>query len=153
MKITVNRFLTNGDATVSKISIDGVNLGFFGLEDEHRASKISGETRIPAGEYALKLRRVGGFHSRYSTRFPRLHKGMIEICNVPNFSDVLIHIGNTEADTAGCLLIGQRYYEASGELILINSTAAYQDFYERVVNAVADGSATIECIDSDRAEK
>jgi len=152
MKLTVDRFLTNGKATVSKISIDGIHIGFFGLEDEYRQNKKAGETRIPAGEYALKVRKYGGFNTRYSNRFPRLHKGMIEICNIPNFTDVLIHVGNTEADTAGCLLIGQRYQELNGELILVNSTAAYIDFYERVIDKVIEGNAVIEYIDNDIAK-
>ena len=34
------------------------------LEDEQRDVKVYGETRIPAGTYKLKLRTVGGFHTR-----------------------------------------------------------------------------------------
>lgn len=49
----------------------------FILEDEHRNEKKSGETRIPAGRYEITLRTVGGFHQRYSNRFPIMHKGML----------------------------------------------------------------------------
>ena len=45
------------------------------LEDEYRERKVKGETRIPAGEYAITLRDYGGFHNRYAGRFPEMHKG------------------------------------------------------------------------------
>jgi len=152
MKITVDRFLTNGRATVSRILINGIDLGFKGLEDEHRDKKVSGETRIPAGLYRLKPRNYGGFHARYKSRFPNIHKSMIEIANVPNFTDVLIHIGNTESDTAGCLLVGKRYTEVGGELMVTESTGAYLDIYGRIIDAVINGEAEIEYIDNDKAE-
>ena len=37
--------------------------------------KVYGETRIPAGTYKLKLRTEGGYHQKYSKRFPDIHRG------------------------------------------------------------------------------
>jgi len=47
MKITVERFLSDNDSTVSRVLIDATH-ECFGLEDEFREEKIPGETRIPA---------------------------------------------------------------------------------------------------------
>ena len=86
------------------------------LEDEHREDKIMSETRIPAGTYKLKFRNEGGFHNKYSKRFSSIHKGMLEVCDVPNFKYILIHCGNDDSHTAGCLLLGD-----SQEKILIKN--------------------------------
>lgn len=147
MLITVDRFKSNKQETLSRIYIDGVQF-CYGLEDEKRAVKVMKETRIPSGKYKLGVRTIGGFNQKYSARFPFFHKGMIEILNIPNFEAVLIHIGNTERDTAGCLLIGERYSEANG-LTLLNSSIAYIAFYKKVINSVIDGSASIVYIDND----
>ena len=32
--------------------------------------------------------------------------GMLHVLDVPNFKYILIHCGNTDEDTAGCLLLG-----------------------------------------------
>lgn len=57
--------------------------------------KIQGETAIPSGEYTLAV--------TFSNRF---QKPMIQVMNVPDFSGIRWHGGNTVADTEGCLLVG-----------------------------------------------
>ena len=84
-----------------KLFINGMYWGET-LEDpdghlEDGGVKIAGETAIPRGRYQLVL--------THSNRFGRL---MPEILHVPGFSGVRIHGGNTEADTHGCPLLGQR---------------------------------------------
>ena len=76
----------------------------FGLEDRFRVGpKVAGDTRIPAGVYRLAWRTVGRFAARFQRKG---YKGAIELCNVPGFTAILIHAGNTKADTTGCLLVG-----------------------------------------------
>lgn len=65
------------------------------LEDEIRKEKVKGETAIPYGKYPLTL--------SYSPKFGKI---LPLINNVPNFTGIRIHVGNTEADTDGCLLVG-----------------------------------------------
>lgn len=69
------------------------------LEDKYRGQKkedkIWGQTAIPYGTY--RLRNI--FSKKMNYICPVLF-------DVPNFSGVMIHKGNTEADTLGCLLIG-----------------------------------------------
>ena len=108
MKLEVLRFSSGKDST-SGILFDvtkGREFLCYTLEDEKREEKKMGETRIPAGTYDLSLRMVGGFHKKYSKRFGDSHRGMLHITNVPGFEYILIHCGNTDEHTAGCLLVG-----------------------------------------------
>lgn len=117
------------------------------LEDEFRSRKVFGETRIPSGTYEIDLRRVGGHHARYSRKFQSIHDGMLWVRNVPNFKYVLIHIGNTDDDTAGCLLLGSR---VTNKRTLANSTKAYTRVYQRVLSKIHAGeSVHIDYVDYD----
>lgn len=146
MIIRVDRYLSTNDATLSRIYIDGVT-ECFGLEDEHRVPKVPGETRIPAGSYKVTLRTEGGFHDRYKAKFPDMHKGMLWVREVPGFEYILIHIGNTDEDTAGCLLVGQGRDEL--HMTVSNSKAAYEKFYPKVVDAAENGHLWINYEDND----
>ena len=149
MQINVDRFVADDDTTISRVSIDG-KFNCFGLEDEYREEKVASETRIPAGTYQVGLRTVGGHHNRYKVRFEDIHKGMLHILDVPNFKYILIHCGNTDEDTAGCLLVGSQALTEPGEMRITQSVAAYKRFYPAVVDAAAAGDLTIRFEDNDR---
>lgn len=100
------------------------------LEDTYRKEKINGETRIPSGTYEIKLRNEGKMNITYKRRFPKYHKGMLWLKNVPNFEYVYIHIGNTPKDTLGCLLTG---LDISKTDFIGNSTQAYCKFYNWII--------------------
>jgi hypothetical protein len=139
MNLNVVRFSSGEESTLGLLLING-NFACYTLEDEARTIKIFGETRIPAGRYRVGLRTEGGFHNRYSSKFPRMHKGMLHIQKVPNFEYILIHIGNQDDDTAGCLLVGDganNNLTASG--FVRRSTAAYRRIYPIIANAVEWG--------------
>ena len=144
MKIKVQRLYDTSKATIGALFIDD-KFECFTLEDEKREVKVKGETRIPAGTYKLGIRDVGGFHMRYSSKFGRDHKGMIQVLDVPNFEYILIHIGNTEDDTAGCLLVGETA-DVSG--IIGRSTPAYKKLYSKIIDAVIGGKASITYVDN-----
>ena len=152
MVILVDRFISDNDSTISRVMVDG-NFVCFGLEDEYREEKVSEETRIPAGTYNVTLRTEGSHHSRYSTKFPDFHKGMLHIRDVPNFKWILIHIGNTDKDTAGCLLVGSQISTEPGDMQIMNSTAAYKRFYPIVVDAAANKTLSITFLDNDRTQR
>ena len=109
----------------------------FTLEDEARTVKVSGETRIPAGRYQLTLRQYGPHHIRYSRKFPDIHKGMIEVLDVPGFTNILMHIGNREDQTGGCLLVGNTS-EANiiGPGRIGSSTSAYLRIYPIIATMI-----------------
>lgn len=140
MKLLVQRYKSTPTATLGRLLIDGV-FECYTLEDEFRAVKVRGETRIPAGTYKIALRTEGETHSKYSQRFPDFHKGMLHVLNVPGFQWILIHIGNTEKDTEGCLLVGSKVDENA--MTLSHSTVAYRKMYPKVAKALAEGDVFI----------
>jgi len=122
------------------------------LEDEKREEKVMGETRIPAGTYDLKLRKEGGFNKKYAYRFADIHRGMLHVTNVPNFKYVLIHCGNTDENTAGCLLVGdsQENNQIKKNGFIGNSTRAYMRIYPKIAEALdKKEQVTITYIDFD----
>ena len=62
---------------------------------ENGEVKVYGNSAIPKGEYEIVY--------RMSVRFKRL---MPYLKNVPYFTGVMIHTGNTVNDTKGCILVG-----------------------------------------------
>ena len=108
MKLRVVRYNSSDDFTLGMLldETNGKHFLCYTLEDEHRDEKVMHETRIPAGTYKITLRTVGGFHSRYAKKYGDMHKGMLWVRDVPGFEYILIHTGNTDEHTSGCLLVG-----------------------------------------------
>jgi hypothetical protein len=140
MEITVQRFSSNNESTLGVLFID-CDFQCYTIEDEFRSKKARGETRIPAGRYRITLRNEGGFHSRYLQKFGAdFHKGMLWIRDVPDFEYILIHIGNDDDDTAGCLLVGNTANNnRSGAGFVGDSTGAYKELYQIIRDAILDG--------------
>ena len=115
------------------------------LEDEYRNEKVFGETRIPNGTYKLALRKTGGYHQKYSKRFSNIHIGMLHVTNVPGFEYILIHCGNTDEHTAGCLLVGdsQENNQITKDGFIGKSTQAYKRIYPRIAEAIECGEEVI----------
>ena len=150
MLIRLNRIWQSAKATGGQLSIDGGGKICETLEDAHHSPKIPGETRIPRGTYPVKLRTVGGFHARYLKRFgDPFHRGMLWIRDVPGFEYILVHCGNTIADTDGCVLVGM---ERDGDE-LRQSEVAYRKFYPVVRDAIVRGeTVSIVVVDRTAAE-
>ena len=153
--IEVLRYSSGADSTLGILSENG-SMGreflAYTLEDEFREEKVSAETRIPEGTYNVKLRTEGGFHNRYSQKFGvPWHKGMLHVQDVPGFEYILIHTGNTDENTAGCLLVA----DSSTQNITKNgfigaSVAAYKRLYSSLAQWIVDGNIlTITYIDYD----
>jgi hypothetical protein len=118
-----------GEETLGKLFL-GKKFLCYTLEDTYRNEKIKHKTRIIAGTYRLHLREYGGHYERYRVRFRDIgHEGMIQVMDVPNFTDILLHIGNSKSDTSGCILLGEDYIEQDGSFRIVKSTKAYKRFY------------------------
>ena len=138
MDIDIIRYNSQSDFTDGLLFINGI-FKCFTLEDEERTVKVKGETRIPNGRYKIELRTVGGFHNRYLNKYgANFHKGMLWVKDVPNFEYILIHTGNTDEHTAGCLLVGMNQ-DANNVGFLGNSTVAYKMIYKDVRDAILQG--------------
>lgn len=112
MRIYVKRIFKGSSYTIGKLYIDGV---FFSdtIEDVVRSlpsvcpdtpkgrackckEKVYARTAIPAGTYKVTME----YSPRFKRTLPYLH-------DVPHFLGILIHSGNTDADSAGCIIVGR----------------------------------------------
>lgn len=156
MRLEVLRFSSQADCThglLFELTDIGKKFICYTLEDEARALKVKGETRIPAGTYNIELRKEGGFHNRYIKKYGAFHIGMLHIIDVPNFEYILIHTGNTDEHTAGCLIVGD---SQENNIILKDgfvgkSNNAYKRIYPNIANAIKKGQeVTIKYTDYDQ---
>ena len=146
MKLQVVRTQFGKDATNGLLFIDGV-FECYTLEDQYQAVKVMHETCIPEGTYDIKFRKTGGFHAKFSAKFKNAHYGMLHIQDVPGFEYILIHTGNWESQTSGCLLVGdtQQDLDVSDKGFIGASVNAYKRMYSMVANQLLQGKeVTIE---------
>jgi hypothetical protein len=102
MELLLKRVQFGEDFTLGKLYHDGQFICYT-LEDKVRevigepvsAWKVAGQTAIPAGVYNVIIT----MSTRFKIRLPLL-------MDVPGFSGVRIHTGNSSADTEGCILVG-----------------------------------------------
>jgi hypothetical protein len=142
MKIDVVRVQFGSDSTNGLVFVNN-SFECYSLEDQVReGAKVMGETAIPLGSYEIKFRTVGGFDSKYKKRYGSdWHVGMLELQDVPNFKYILIHTGNTDEHTAGCLLLGetQQDLDKGKDGFVGGSGDAYKKFYPKVRDALVSG--------------
>ena len=96
--LVLTRCLYTPHSTRGVLLKDGVFLCYT-LEDAVRETgmpKVPGLTAIAAGLYRVIV--------NMSTRFKRL---MCLLLNVPDFSGIRMHGGNTPGDTEGCILVAK----------------------------------------------
>jgi len=117
MKLTNKRRYTAQTYTIGTLSIDsmpfcdtledtdrGLHVGM--TSKEIKAGKVAGKTAIPKGLYTVNMNTVS---PRFKARsWARPYGGIVPRLEcVPGFLGVLIHPGNTAADTEGCILVGR----------------------------------------------
>jgi hypothetical protein len=140
MKLTVVRTQFGTDATNGILLVDGI-FECFTLEDQYQAVKVMHETCIPEGTYDIKFRTVGGFQEKYKKKYQNAHYGMLHLQDVPNFTYILIHGGNTDEHTSGCLIVGetQQDLDISKDGFISRSQIAYKKLYRKVANVLLQG--------------
>ena len=146
MKLQVVRTQFGKDATNGLLFVNGV-FECYTLEDQYQAVKVMHETCIPEGTYDIKFRTVGSFSERYKKKYGNSHYGMLHLQDVPNFTYILIHAGNTDEHTSGCLIVGetQQDLDISDDGFIGHSGKAYLKLYNKVAKELLLGkSVTIE---------
>lgn len=141
MEITVKRIYLGPTYTIGNMYIDG-NYVCDTLEDTVRdlnkngkfdagEYKVYGETAIPYGRYEVRW--------TFSSRFK---KYMPELINVPNFSGIRIHSGNTAKDTLGCILLGKNTKKG----MVTESKITCNKVYPLIKDACSKGKVYIKII-------
>lgn len=139
-KFKIVRVAQAGETTLSHLYINDIFACYL-LEDAVRQKKVKSATAIPVGKYKLKLTTTGNMSNKYASRYGPVHKGMIEIAGIGNYSGVYIHIGNTFNDTAGCPLTGFYYhYDTDGNYCMVQSRHAYELVYNQLLKGAECGA-------------
>ena len=124
MNLVLEREVLSDESTIGQLSVDGEWLCHT-LEDPVRAGvKVYGNTAIDEGRYKVVI--------SHSNRFNKLLPLLLD---VPNFTGVRIHAGNTSADTDGCILVGLQ----KGVNSIGRSKAAMDLLMPRLQAALQDG--------------
>lgn len=110
MNLILHREKLLSDRTIGRLSDEDSFMSFYTLEDEDRRLedgriKVPGKTCIPRGCYRIQL--------TMSNRFKRILPILLD---VPQFTGIRIHSGNTPADTEGCIIIGRELHLATMDL-------------------------------------
>ena len=138
MKILVKRVAKRPTYTIGKMYLDGKyfcdtledtdrNISQSTPLDTIKKVKLPNNTAIPTGTYKVIV--------NVSPKFKRL---LPRLLNVPGFDGILIHRGNTDKDTSGCILIGEN--KVVGRVI--NSTG-YETKLVSILNKAQDNKENI----------
>ena len=93
---TIGRMEINGKYFCDTLEDTDRGLSEEMSETEIAARKVKGATAIPTGTYRIDMQ----------TRSPRFGRVLPRLLRVKGYAGVLIHSGNTAADTEGCILVG-----------------------------------------------
>ncbi len=131
MELMLNRFKGTDKSMLGRFFTNGA-MECFTLEDVRRPDgvKVQNNTAIPAGTYNVII--------DASVRFKR---DMPHILDVPGFTGIRIHSGNTDADTDGCILLGNKI---ENDDYISGSHDAFNAWFPKLQAAIdADESVTL----------
>ncbi|EEP9119560.1 hypothetical protein HA679_000576 [Campylobacter jejuni] len=112
MKITINRRYTGKTCVIGKFKVldddDKILFECFSLEEDKEGLESGKDLRIPEGNYNLKRHSPSRFENTLRSITKKDDDTMINVYNdeVPASRAILIHWGNTDKDTQGCILLG-----------------------------------------------
>lgn len=105
--------------------------------DEIKSIKIKGVTAIPTGTYSITLDVQSPKFSTYK-QYAFCDGYLPRLIDVPGYEGVLIHIGNTDSDSDGCLLVGKNTVKG----MVTNSTETFKKLYP-ILKEASDNNESI----------
>lgn len=141
MELVLERIYKGDLYTIGKLYIDGVyqcdtledadrNLNQEMSLEDIKKEKVFGKTAIPYGKYKVTLKQQSAKVSK-SKKYEQCKGYLPRLIDVPAFSGILIHIGNTAEDSNGCILVGQNLIKGK----VINSTICFWALYQKLKTA------------------
>lgn len=103
---TISNLLINGKVFCQVIEDTDRGLKDSMSNEQIKSLKKYGITAIPSGTYEITL---DVFSAKFGSQsfYQEVCKGKLpRLLNVKGFEGILIHCGNTEKDSAGCLIVG-----------------------------------------------
>lgn len=145
MELLLERKFKKSEYTIGRLYIDGK---FFcnTMEDtdrgltqttpleEIRRIKVYSRTAIPTGYYKITLDIVSPKYSKRQ-QYKAIDGKLPRLLDVPGFEGILIHIGNTASDSAGCILVGHN--KVRGQVV--NSTSTFNELYSLLLDRKRKG--------------
>ncbi|EHE4243771.1 hypothetical protein NPJ73_001155 [Campylobacter jejuni] len=111
MKVTINRRYTGKTCVIGKFKVlddeEKILFECFALEEDKEGLESGKDLRIPEGNYNLRRHTPSRFENTLRS-ITKKDDTMINVYNdeVPSSRAILIHWGNTDKDTQGCILLG-----------------------------------------------
>jgi hypothetical protein len=139
MIIDLLRYSDNRESTLGLFFIDK-KFESYTLEDEFRAVKVAGETRIPADIYEVQFREVLSPKTKEYRKKFKWFTWHLQIMDVPNFEWVYIHIGNKDDHTDACVLLADSANNNTiADGFIGSSTPAFERAYKKISAALIKG--------------
>jgi len=147
MNITVKRIAKRASYTIGRMYINGIyfcdtcedtdrGLTQYMSLAEIKRKKIYSRTAIPTGTYNVTMNIVSPRFSKRDFYKKNCDGGRVpRLLNVPGFDGVLIHVGNSAADSNGCLLVGKNSQVGK----VLNSTNTFLALYKKLKEASLKG--------------
>ncbi|EAL9138446.1 hypothetical protein DYU73_01180 [Campylobacter jejuni] len=138
MKLEIIRRYTGKTCVIGKFKVldddDKILFECFSLEEDKEGVERNKDLRIPEGIYDLKRHSPSRFENTLRSITKKDDDTMINVYNddVPSSRAILIHWGNTDKDTQGCILLGltkDNNNESIGQ-----SRQACKEFYDLMYN-------------------
>ena len=121
---TIGRLYINGEYFCDTLEDTDRGLSQSLPASVNKAKKQKGRTAIPTGKYRVTLQIQSPRFSKIA--FYNFCNGYLPcLINVPAFDGVLIHVGNDDTDTDGCILVGEN--KAVGKVL--NSRETFLRLY------------------------
>lgn len=122
---TIGRLFINGEYFCDTLEDTNRQLSNTQSKQYIEKTKVYGQTAIPYGIYKVVTNVVSPKFKKRSWAKP--YGGCVpRLQNVPGFDGILIHPGNSDKDTYGCILVGENKVKGK----VINSQKTYHKLME-----------------------